>query len=151
MDLKPGSVKIYFAKINKRALPPVFGSIGAVGADLSSAESLKVPRRGKCLVSTGLQVAIPLGHYGRVAPRSGLAFKHFIDVGAGVIDPDYRGELKVLLFNHSDTDFQVNTGDRIAQLICERISRPTLVEVVNLEDTDRGTNGFGSTGGFGAK
>uniref|UniRef100_A0A183BST3 Deoxyuridine 5'-triphosphate nucleotidohydrolase n=1 Tax=Globodera pallida TaxID=36090 RepID=A0A183BST3_GLOPA len=104
---------------------------------------------GKVLVSTGLRVAIPSGHYGRVAPRSGLAVKHSIDVGAGVIDTDYRGELKVLLFNFGETDFQVNEGDRIAQLICERCTRPELTEVGTLEMTARGANGFGSTGGFG--
>lgn len=102
-------------------------------------------------MSTGLRVAIPAGHYGRIAPRSGLALKHFIDVGAGVVDEDYRGELRVLLFNHSESDFIINRGDRVAQLICERISRPILEEVTDLEDTDRGRNGFGSTGGFGSK
>lgn len=122
-------VKIRFERINEGATAPVFGSAYAAGADLSSAESLKVPARGKCLVSTGLRVAIPAGHYGRIAPRSGLALKHFIDVGAGVVDEDYRGELRVLLFNHSESDFIINRGDRVAQLICERISRPILEEV----------------------
>ncbi|OQV10261.1 hypothetical protein CLAIMM_14286 [Cladophialophora immunda] len=86
------------------------------------------------------------GTYGRVAPRSGLAAKHFIDTGAGVIDADYRGEVKVLLFNHGEADFQVNKGDRIAQLVLERIYTPEIVEVENLEESVRGAGGFGSTG-----
>lgn len=80
------------------------------------------------------------------APRSGLALKNFIDVGAGVIDSDYRGPLGVLLFNFSDEPFQVRIGDRIAQLIIERISTPEVAIVDELPTTDRGAGGFGSTG-----
>jgi dUTP pyrophosphatase len=83
---------------------------------------------------------------GRIAPRSGLAAKHFIDTGAGVIDADYRGPVKVLLFNHADTDFEVKEGDRIAQLVIERIYTPEVVEVQELEESVRGAGGFGSTG-----
>lgn len=81
-----------------------------------------------------------------MAPRSGLASKNFIDTGAGVIDADYRGEVKVLLFNHSEVDFEVKKGDRIAQLVLERIYTPEIVEVDNLEESVRGAGGFGSTG-----
>ncbi len=81
-----------------------------------------------------------------VAPRSGLAHKHSIDVGAGVIDYDYRGNVGVILFNFSDKDFQISPGDRIAQLILERISMASVVEVADLDDTTRGAGGFGSTG-----
>lgn len=81
-----------------------------------------------------------------VAPRSGLAWKHSIDVGAGVIDADYRGPLGVILFNHSDVDFEVKVGDRIAQLIIEKIMTPDVLEVDDLDSTTRGTGGFGSTG-----
>ena len=91
-------------------------------------------------------MAIPLGNYGRIAPRSGLAAKHMIDVGAGVIDADYRGEVKVLLFNLSDTDFQVNAEDRIAQIIIEKYTPTQIVEVEELSETNRGEGGFGSTG-----
>lgn len=87
---------------------------------------------------------------GRIAPRSGLASKHYIDTGAGVIDADYRGQVKVLLFNHSDVDFAVNEGDRVAQLVLERIYTPEVLEVAELEESVRGAGGFGSTGGFGA-
>jgi dUTPase len=83
---------------------------------------------------------------GRVAPRSGLASKHFIDTGAGVIDADYRGQVKVLLFNHSDANFPIAEGDRVAQLIIERIYTPEVVEVAELEESVRGAGGFGSTG-----
>lgn len=83
---------------------------------------------------------------GRIAPRSGLASKHFIDTGAGVIDADYRGQVKVLLFNHSDKDFDVNEGERIAQLVLERIYTPDVLEVEELEESVRGEGGFGSTG-----
>jgi dUTPase len=83
---------------------------------------------------------------GRIAPRSGLASKHFIDTGAGVIDADYRGQVKVLLFNHAETDFEIKEGDRIAQLVLERIYTPDVVEVQELEASVRGAGGFGSTG-----
>lgn len=83
---------------------------------------------------------------GYVAPRSGLAWKHSIDVGAGVIDADYRGPVGVILFNHSDADFEVKVGDRIAQLIIEQIITPNVIEVDDLDSTERGAGGFGSTG-----
>ena len=79
-----------------------------------------VPARGKALVGTGLAFGIPEGNYGRIAPRSGLAAKFCIDVGAGVIDSDYRGEVKVLLFNYSDVAFDFKEGDRVAQMIIEK-------------------------------
>lgn len=82
-----------------------------------------MPARGRVVVDTDISIALPVNTYGRVAPRSGLAVKHGIDTGAGVIDADYRGLVGVLLFNCSDTDFKVNIGDRIAQLIVERVSQ----------------------------
>jgi dUTP pyrophosphatase len=87
---------------------------------------------------------------GRVAPRSGLAHKHGIDTLAGVIDADYRGPVGVILANLSDNDFEVKVGDRIAQLIVEKIVMPEIVVVQKLEESVRGAGGFGSTGGFGA-
>uniref|UniRef100_A0A8R1DTI7 Deoxyuridine 5'-triphosphate nucleotidohydrolase n=1 Tax=Caenorhabditis japonica TaxID=281687 RepID=A0A8R1DTI7_CAEJA len=137
---------IRFTKLNENAQMPTYGSLAAAGADLYSAEEVVVPAKGKLCVSTGLQIELPFGYYGRVAPRSGLAAKHFIDVGAGVIDSDYRGEVKVLLFNFNDADFTVKKGDRIAQLICEQIAHCTFEEANDLENTDRGVGGFGSTG-----
>lgn len=111
-----------------------------------SAYDYVVPARGKILVKTDIQIEVPTGCYGRVAPRSGLALKNSIDVGAGVIDEDYRGNVGVILFNFSEIDFEVKKGDRIAQLICERIAHPNLVEVDTLTETARGEGGFGSTG-----
>ena len=100
----------------------------------------------RCLVKTGIAVGVPQGCYGRVAPRSGLALKKGIDVGAGVIDEDYKGEVGVILFNLSAEPFEVRKSDRIAQFICERIVYPELEEVEELESTERGAGGFGSTG-----
>eukprot|EP00877_Chromochloris_zofingiensis_P003311 jgi/Chrzof1/12981/Cz07g15060.t1 len=133
-------------RMSDDAVVPVRGSKHAAGYDLSSAEDCVIPAKGKYCVGTQIKIAVPSGTYGRVAPRSGLAAKHFIDVGAGVIDEDYRGEVKVLLFNHSDVDFAVKKHDRIAQLILEKICTPEVVEVQELCETDRGLGGFGSTG-----
>ncbi|CAH0551877.1 unnamed protein product [Brassicogethes aeneus] len=142
----PTKMVLKFTKTVPHALPPTKGSIKAAGYDLKSALKCVVPARGKMMVDTGIKVELPEGCYGRIAPRSGLAAKNFIDVGAGVVDEDYRGVIKVILFNHSDEDFPVNIGDRIAQLICERIFYPELEEVKDLTDTERGEGGFGSTG-----
>lgn len=135
-----------WAKLTDLAFEPVKGSARAAGFDLRSAYDITVPARGKALVKTDLQIQVPSGSYGRVAPRSGLAVKNFIDVGAGVVDEDYRGNLGVVLFNHSEQSFEVKRGDRIAQLICERIFYPELENVDKLDDTERGEGGFGSTG-----
>ncbi|KAF5187597.1 Deoxyuridine 5'-triphosphate nucleotidohydrolase [Thalictrum thalictroides] len=133
-------------KLSEKAIIPSKGSALSAGYDLSSATEIKVPARGKALIPTDLSIAIPQGTYARVAPRSGLAWKHSIDVGAGVIDADYRGPVGVILFNHSDVDFEVKIGDRIAQLIIEKIMTPEVVEVDDLDSTVRGSGGFGSTG-----
>ena len=106
--------KLRIKKLRDDAYIPVKGSEYAAGYDLMSVEESVVPAKEKALISTGIAMAIPIGNYGRIAPRSGLAAKNFIDVGAGVIDSDYRGEVKVLLFNFSNTDFKINKGDRVA-------------------------------------
>ncbi|KAK6115358.1 hypothetical protein DH2020_007627 [Rehmannia glutinosa] len=133
-------------KLSEKAILPSRGSPLSAGYDLSSATETKVPARGKALVPTDLSIAIPEGTYARVAPRSGLTWKHSIDVGAGVIDADYRGPVGVILFNHSDVDFEVKAGERIAQLIIEQIVTPVVIEVDDLDSTVRGSGGFGSTG-----
>ncbi|XP_062585734.1 deoxyuridine 5'-triphosphate nucleotidohydrolase-like [Saccostrea cucullata] len=140
------SVILKFAKLSKNAFSPTRGSKLAAGYDLYSAYDYVIPAKGKVIAKTDIQIALPDGCYGRVAPRSGLAAKHFIDVGAGVIDQDYRGNVGVVMFNFADQDFEVKKGDRIAQLICERIYIPDLQECEKLDDTDRGEGGFGSTG-----
>lgn len=124
---------------------PYRATEGSVGYDLTSIDQVMVEPHTCKLLSTGLIVEVPVGTYGRIAPRSSIG-KKFVAVGAGVIDRDYRGEIKVMLYNHSSVPFQVSIGDRIAQLICERISTPAVVETDFLDDTDRGTGGFGSTG-----
>ena len=141
-----GEEVVKMKRLNMNAKLPVKGTAGAAGYDLSAAQAIVVPAHGKCLVKTGLAMALPPGCYGRVAPRSGLTLKKFIDVGAGVIDADYRGEVGVVLFNFGEEDFVVNMGDRIAQLIFEKIKTPVIKESDNLEGTDRGAKGYGSTG-----
>ncbi|KAL7081558.1 hypothetical protein ACP275_14G047300 [Erythranthe tilingii] len=133
-------------KLSEKATLPSRASPFSAGYDLSSAVEMKVPARGKALVPTDLSIAVPEGTYARIAPRSGLAWKHSIDVGAGVVDADYRGPVGVILFNYSDVDFEVKTGDRIAQLIIEKIVTPNVTEVDDLDSTVRGSGGFGSTG-----
>jgi len=134
----------------KRLVPeaklPVRGSAQAAGFDLSAAVAISVPAHGKAIVKTGLSIATPLLTYARVAPRSGLAAKHMLHCGAGVVDADYRGEVGVVLFNHGSTPFEVAVGDRVAQLILEKIAMLECVETMSLEDTLRGAGGFGSTG-----
>ncbi|XP_072237019.1 deoxyuridine 5'-triphosphate nucleotidohydrolase, mitochondrial isoform X2 [Leuresthes tenuis] len=135
-----------FAKLSEHATAPTRGSAKAAGYDLYSAYDYSIGPMDKAIVKTDIQIAVPHGCYGRVAPRSGLAAKHFIDVGAGVVDEDYRGNVGVVLFNFSKDTFEVKKGDRVAQLVCERIFYPELVEEETLDDTERGAGGFGSTG-----
>ena len=132
--------------LSKTARLPKKGSDHSAGYDLYSSEKIVIPAKNKALVSLGISMAIPLGCYGRIAPRSGLAVRNFIDVGAGVVDSDYRGEVKVLLFNFGTEDFTVNEGDRIAQLIIEKIALTSIMQVDTLDQTQRGHGGFGSTG-----
>ncbi|XP_033844564.1 deoxyuridine 5'-triphosphate nucleotidohydrolase, mitochondrial [Periophthalmus magnuspinnatus] len=135
-----------FAKLSEHATPPTRGSARAAGYDLYSAYDYVVGPMDKAIVKTDIQIAVPPGHYGRVAPRSGLAAKHFIDVGAGVVDEDYRGNVGVVLFNFNKEPFEVKKGDRVAQLVCEKICYPDLEELETLDETERGAGGFGSTG-----
>lgn len=135
-----------FAKLTEHATTPSRGSNRAAGYDLYSAYDYSIGPMDKTLVKTDIQIAVPHGYYGRVAPRSGLAVKHFIDVGAGVVDEDYRGNLGVVIFNFNKEPFEVKKGDRIAQLICEKICYPDLQELQTLDETERGAGGFGSTG-----
>lgn len=133
-------------RLTDKARIPVKKSAQAAGYDLSSSREIIVGANGKEVVPTDLSVAIPEGYYGRIAPRSSLAVQYHIDVGAGVIDSDYRGPVGVVLFNHSVVDFHIAVGDRIAQLIIEPCLSPSVVEVSDLTTTLRGSDGFGSTG-----
>ena len=124
---------------------PTRGSDAAAGLDLYANGTLTIDPRQRALVPTGIKVKLPVGTYGRIAPRSGLSLKG-IDVAAGVVDRDYTGELKVVLINNGLSTFTVNHGDCVAQLVLERIANADIELVTNIGDTARGTHGFGSTG-----
>jgi dUTP pyrophosphatase len=128
------------------AKPPTKKSALDAGYDLSAAEAVTLPPRGRAIVPTGLRISLPEGYYARIAPRSGLAVKHCIDVAAGVCDPGYRGLYGVVLINDSDNPYTVEVGDRIAQLIVTPYSNPEVTIVGSLDETTRGEGGFGSTG-----
>lgn len=138
--------KIYFKKLDNKATIPTRGSKFSAGLDLSSVESLVIEPGDRAIVATGLAVIIPNDTYLRIAPRSGLAAKHGIDVLAGVVDSDYRGEIKVILANFGKEPFAVMPGERIAQAILEQCVIADVETVDSFTDTDRGANGFGSTG-----
>lgn len=139
--------KLEVKKLVPEAVLPSRATEGSVGYDLCSIEDdVIMPNGGKACIATGIAVGIPAGYYGRIAPRSGLAVKFGIDVGAGVIDPDYTGEVRVVLFNHGKEELYVQKGYRIAQLILEKVLTPEVVEVNELSQTERGDGGFGSSG-----
>jgi dUTP pyrophosphatase len=125
---------------------PEYASDGAAGADLRASEALVIPPGGRAAVPTGLRLEIPPGRVGLVWPRSGLAVRHGIDTLAGVIDSDYRGELKVVLVNHGDEPFAIAPGDRVAQLLVQRVERAGFEAVAAVDASARGEAGFGSTG-----
>lgn len=156
---------ISYTLAHKKALPPKRNSEGDAGFDLFSVEDCFISPFERKLVRTGIHIAIPDGYYGRIAPRSGLAFRNGIDVMAGVIDSSYRGELKVLLVNLTRPEppvndsvftfetlfgslnkFKIKQGDRIAQLIIEKYYAPEWKRVDYLGETERAENGFGSSG-----
>lgn len=137
---------MFVKKLSPSATLPTRGSQFAAGYDLYASHDETVLPGYRSLISTDIAIAIPSGHYARIAPRSGLAWKNGIMVGAGVVDEDYRGEVKVMLFNLGGVDFEVKKGDRIAQLILEKIATPEVKEVEELPETKRGEGGFGSTG-----
>ena len=125
---------------------PQYAHAGDAGADITASEKIAIPPRERTLVSTGVRLEIPEGYVALIWPRSGLAVKKGIDCGAGVIDSHYRGEVKVLLFNHSDNEFQIEPGDRIAQILIQKVERVEFHLVDQLNETARSDAGFGSTG-----
>ena len=147
-------IKVFL--LNENAKLPVRSTNESIGYDLFSSESTIVKAQSKNLINTGISIEMAcedLGNYetiyGRIAPRSSVAYKNHTDIGAGVIDKDYRGEIKVLIFNHSEEEFKINVGDKIAQLIIERALIPPIIQINSyddLEKTERGESGFGSTG-----
>jgi len=144
-------MNLLIKKLYDDAIVPTYGSDCAAGLDLYAFGEYNVPGKTRKVISTGICIEWSgnddKNYYMRIAPRSGLSVKKSIDIGAGVIDYDYRGEIKVCLINNSDIQFTIHHGDRIAQAILEKISRFELIEVVDeLGSTDRGNGGFGSTG-----
>lgn len=128
---------------------PAYATPGAAGMDVLAAEDVTLAPGARHAVATGLSVAIPPGYEIQVRPRSGLALKRGISVPntPGTIDSDYRGELKVILINHGYEDFAIRRGDRVAQIVLAPVARATWEEVDELDSTERGEGGFGSTGG----
>ncbi len=125
---------------------PEYASGGAAGADLRAREAVEIGPGARAAVPTGVRLQIPPGHVGLVWPRSGLAVRHGIDTLAGVIDSDYRGEVRVVLVNHGDEPFRIAKGDRVAQLLVQRVERAAFAAVPSVDETNRGEGGFGSTG-----
>ena len=135
-----------FKQLDSRAVLPRRGSTLAAGLDVCSIEELNIEPKQRVMARTGLAVAIPPGFYGRIAPRSGLASRNGLDVLAGVIDSDYRGEVCCVLYNTGDEAINLPAGSKICQLIVEHIITPEAAWATELDDTARGAGGFGSTG-----
>ena len=143
-DIDPNVLS--FRRLDPAATLPTRGSTQSAGLDLYSIEAVTIARGQRVLARTGLAAAIPEGYYGRVAPRSGLATKNGLDVMAGVIDADYRGEIRCLLYNAGDETISLPAQSKICQLIIETIITPAAAWAEEISETDRGTGGFGSTG-----
>lgn len=144
------SLKIKVKVLTPNGRVPEKGTRWSAGYDLFAAEAAVVPRLGRKLIKTNISLEIPANYYGRIAPRSGLALKKGIDVLAGVIDADYRGDIGVILFNTDEQEnFEVKVGDKIAQIIFEACPDSVLVitdENESLSNSDRGDKGYGHTG-----
>ena len=139
MDL----IELPFVKMSTDAVTPTRAKEGSVGLDFYSPADYIIPPHSQLLIPTQIKLRIPLGHYGRLASKSGLAILHQLHVGVGVIDPDYMGEIMVLLINTASRVHPIIKGDPIAQLILEKISIPILKEVKELPPTTRGAHGCG--------
>ena len=138
---------IQIKKLADDATIPTKSNISDAGWDLYSSGMATIVYSGeRKLISTGISIAIPDGYCGLIWPRSGLSVNSGIDILAGVIDSGYRGEVKVCMLNTSDTLVHIHPGDRIAQLIIQKVEDVSFTEVKNLDDTSRGDGGFGSTG-----
>lgn len=127
-------------------MTPTRSSAKSAGYDLRAAEDMVVPARGSVVVDTGVAVALPSGHFGKIEGRSGLGIRHDIVAFGGVIDEDYRGTIAVKLFNFSDTDYEIKARDRVAQMVVQPYAGLTVQRVASLDATVRGTAGFGSSG-----
>lgn len=141
-------MELRIKRMHEDAKLPLQARAGDAGMDLFSSEDTIIPARKWALVKTGIQLELPVGTEGQVRPRSGLALKHGITVlnSPGTIDEGYRGEVGVVLINHSDVDFVVEKHMRIAQLVVQLVPTVNVVEVSALSETERGEQGFGSSG-----
>ncbi len=139
------TITIRFQCLSDRARPPLVSQEGDVAADLFAAAEVVIPARGRAMVPTDLALELPPGFRARIHSRSGLSLKHGIEAGAGLIDNGYRHAVGVLLYNHSDVDYSVAEGDRIAQLCIERYTHPIFEAVERVAPTPR-TEGWGSSG-----
>ena len=140
------AIELQYIKLLLTACTPTHATPKSIGLDLYSPTSVLVPAHDKVLINMGIAFQIPMGYYGQIAPRSGLALHHHIHVGAGVVDPNYTGPVQVLLLNFSHQNHTIEANHCIAQLILERIAYPILCEVPQILPTERGTHRFGSTG-----
>ena len=136
--------ELQIIKMSPRAVVPTKATKYSIGLDLYSPDSYLIHPKTQVLIPIQIRLGIPLGYYGRITSKSGLAVQHKICVGAGVIDPDYTGEIKVLLINDGKRYYQVNQEDPIAQLIIDKASIPILRQVKELPTTGRGERGCGS-------
>lgn len=139
-------MKIRVKKLSENAKLPEFAHRTDAGADLFSDEEIVLKPGERALVSTGVALEIPEGHAGLIWDKSGIASKHGLTTMAGVIDSGYRGEVKVLLINLSDKEYKIDIGDKIAQILIQKIEHPEFEEAQELSSADRGEKGFGSTG-----
>jgi len=137
---------VQFCMLNENAYPLECAYENSAGYDVRASFSTTINANNRGLVPTGLKLRMPEGVYGRIAPRSGLAIHHFINTLGGVIDPNYTGEIFIIIANHSDTDFIVPQGLKIAQIIFEKYERVQFLQVNNIDaNTERNERGFGSS------
>ena len=140
------AIELPYVKFLPTACTPTHAMPKSIGLDLYSPTSVLVPAHNKVLINMGIAFQIPMGYYGWIAPRSGLALHHHIHVGAGVVDPDYTCPIQVLLLNFGHQNHDIEVNNHIAQLILERVAYPILYEVPQIPPTEHGAQGFGSTG-----
>lgn len=133
-------------KLGQEAIIPKYSHPGDAGLDLFSSQEAIIKPQERKLISTSIAMAIPDGHVGLIWDRSGIASKHGLKTMAGVIDSNYRGEIKILLHNLSNTEFKVDKGMRIAQILIQKVESKEVILVDDLDETNRNSNGFGSTG-----
>lgn len=138
--------ELRISKLEKDSIIPSRANVSDAGYDLYAVIETIIPARGRGLIRTGIAMEIPSGHVGLIWPRSGLAVKAGLDVLAGVIDSGYRGEICIVLQNHTDHDYIVRKHDRVAQILIQKVATVQIKTVSNLDKSDRGTGGFGSSG-----